>query len=246
MQLHVAGLGHNGFDQEWGVSFPINHNTHNRCVSRRLRPTSKPTGMLVGARALCEALVLGAGCTHVKPQSRMPTILSHPAVPLGLAIALGPANVSGRLLAAGVLASIAPDLDVLGFRLGIAYSHELGHRGFTHSLALALALAMLVAPFAHRLTSRPLPTFLFVFVACASHGLLDMLTTGGHGIALFWPFSEERFFWPVQVIEVSTLNLRRFFGEAGWAVLGSELRWVWLPAAVSAAVGYGVRRHRAA
>jgi len=176
----------------------------------------------------------------------MPTILSHPAVPLGLAIALGPANVSGRLLAAGVFASVIPDLDVLGFRLGIAYSHELGHRGFTHSLAFAIALAVLAATFANRLKSLPLPAFIFVFVACASHGLLDMLTTGGHGIALLWPFSEERYFWPVQVIEVSTLNLRRFFGEAGLTVLGSEFRWVWLPAATFGAIGYAVRRRNAA
>jgi inner membrane protein len=176
----------------------------------------------------------------------MPTIFSHPAVPIGLAIALGSANVSGRLLAAGVVASVLPDLDVLGFRLGIAYSHELGHRGFTHSLAFAMTLAILAMVFANRLKSRPLPAFAFVLVACASHGLLDMLTTGGHGIALFWPFSEERFFWPTQVIEVSTLNLRRFFGAAGLAVLGSELRWVWLPAAVLAAVGYALRRRNAA
>lgn len=176
----------------------------------------------------------------------MPTILSHPAVPLGLAVALGSANVSSRLLAAGVFASVIPDLDVLGFRLGIAYSHELGHRGFTHSLAFAVALAMVAVVFANRLKSRPQHAFAFVFVACASHGLLDMLTTGGHGIALFWPFSEERFFWPVQIIEVSTLNLRRFFGEAGLAVLASELRWVWLPAAGVAALGYAVRRRNAA
>lgn len=176
----------------------------------------------------------------------MPTILSHPAVPLGLALALGSTRVSGRLLAAGVVASVAPDLDVLGFRLGIAYSHELGHRGFTHSLAFAVVLAIMAMVFAHRLKSRPLPAFAFVFVAGASHGLLDMLTTGGHGIALFWPFSEERFFWPIQVIEVSTLNLRRFFGAAGMAVLGSELRWVWLPAAILAAMGCVLRRRDAA
>ena len=176
----------------------------------------------------------------------MPTILSHPAVPLALAIALGPARVSGRLLVAGVVASVLPDLDVLGFRLGIAYSHELGHRGFTHSLVFAVALAMAACLFANRLKSRPALAFAFVFVACASHGMLDMLTTGGHGVALFWPFSDDRYFWPVQVIEVSTLNLRRFFGEAGLTVLASELRWVWLPAAVMAVLGYALRRRSAA
>ena len=174
----------------------------------------------------------------------MPTILSHPAVPLGLAIALGSAQVSGRLLAAGVVASVAPDLDVIGFHLGVAYSHELGHRGFTHSLAFAAALGILASVFAGRFKSRALPAFAFVFIACASHGLLDMLTTGGKGVALFWPFSDARFFWPVQVIDVSTLNLRRFFGGDGLVTLGSELRWVWLPAAVLAVVGVALRRRK--
>ncbi len=38
--------------------------------------------------------------------------------------------ISPRLLIAGMVASIAPDLDVAAFRFGIAYSHEFGHRGF--------------------------------------------------------------------------------------------------------------------
>jgi hypothetical protein len=52
----------------------------------------------------------------------MPTILTHTAVPLALGLGPGQRVVSSRLLLAGILASIAPDLDIAGWRLGIANS----------------------------------------------------------------------------------------------------------------------------
>jgi inner membrane protein len=44
----------------------------------------------------------------------------------------------------GVACSILPDIDVLGFRLGIRYGDFWGHRGFTHSFLFAAILATLV------------------------------------------------------------------------------------------------------
>jgi len=161
----------------------------------------------------------------------MPTIVSHAAVPLALGLGLGRRVISPRLLAVGLVASVLPDLDVIAFRLGIAYSNQLGHRGFSHSLLLAVLLAALAAIFASRLRSAHATAFVFVLVSAASHGLLDMMTTGGLGIAFLWPFSEQRFFFPAQVIRVSPLSIRRFLGPAGVAVFTSELRWIWLPAA---------------
>jgi inner membrane protein len=146
---------------------------------------------------------------------------------------------------AGIVASVLPDADVLTFRLGIPYSHEFGHRGASHSLFFAIILGSIVSLLASRLRASRKVAFLFVSAACASHGLLDMLTNGGHGVAYFWPFSDDRFFFPSQVIEVSTLNLRRFFGQAGASVLQSELRWVWLPALLLGIAGYVVRRRNA-
>lgn len=160
----------------------------------------------------------------------MPTIISHPAVPIALALAAGNGRIGPRLLIAGVVASVLPDLDVLAFRLGIPYAHEFGHRGASHSLAFAFALASVALLAASQLRASRMTAFLFIFAACASHGLLDMLTNGGHGVAYFWPFSSERFFLPTRPIEASTLRLHRFLGPAGLTVLQSELRWVWLPA----------------
>lgn len=70
----------------------------------------------------------------------------------------------------------------------------------------------------------------FVFVCAASHPLLDALTSGGLGVALAWPWSEQRFFAPWRPIRVSPFA-PQFFSARGLATLLSELRWVWLPLA---------------
>src|SRR4051794_20587850 len=111
----------------------------------------------------------------------MPTIFTHIAVPLAIGIGLGTRRISPRLLAAGIAASIAPDLDVLGFRWGVAYADIDGHRGLFHSLAFAFVLGLLAASAAGALRSTAGRAFAFVLACAASHGLLDMLTTGGLG-----------------------------------------------------------------
>lgn len=166
----------------------------------------------------------------------MPTILTHPAVPLALGLALGPKRIPPRLLAAGVVASILPDLDVLAFRLGIPYSNALGHRGISHSLFFALLIALLGTGYARKLNAPPRTVFLFLLVSGASHGLLDMLTDGGLGVALWWPFSDQRYFAPWQPIHASPLSLHRLLTPDGMSVLLSEIEWVWLPALLVAMI----------
>jgi inner membrane protein len=176
----------------------------------------------------------------------MPTVLSHPAVPLALGLALGSNVVPRRLLICGVIASVVPDLDVLAFRVGIGYSHEFGHRGFSHSLFFALVIAIAAAiGLSNYCGVSKKRTFLFVLVAAASHGLLDMLTNGGLGVALFWPVIDDRYFFPVQVIEASPLSLRRLFGAEGVSVGLSELLWVWLPSAIAGLAIFTLRRKNA-
>jgi len=172
----------------------------------------------------------------------MPTILTHTAVPLAIGIGLGSAAVSPRLLLVGVLASIAPDLDVAAFHFGVAYSDIKGHRGWMHSFAFALMLALLASVAAAPLRTTRRRAFAFVLVSAASHGLLDMLTTGGLGAACFWPFSDTRHFLPWQVIKVSPLSLHRLLSPTGRAVMESELHRVWLPAAASCSALWIARR----
>lgn len=145
------------------------------------------------------------------------------------------------LLLLGASCAVAPDLDVIGFRLGVGYGDMLGHRGLSHSLPFAaLCAALLAHLWQTRERARPpalaatapsaLRVWTFLFVAFASHGLLDALTNGGLGVAFFAPLDSERYFFPWQPIQVSPISVRRFFTARGWRVLQSELLVVWLPA----------------
>jgi inner membrane protein len=159
----------------------------------------------------------------------MPTIITHAAVPLAIGLGLGSKIITPRLLLAGVAAAMLPDLDVIGLKLGIAYAEDMGHRGVTHSLFFALIVGMVAYYLASWLKSPPGRAAVFVFIAGLSHGLLDMCTNGGLGIAYLWPFSHERYFLPWRLIEVSPLTLDKVFSARGVQVMYSELRWVWLP-----------------
>ena len=172
----------------------------------------------------------------------MPTVFTHAAIPLVMGIGLGERVISRRLLVAGVVASMIPDLDVLAFRFHIAYADSFGHRGASHSLVFAAWLAVVARLFARPLKSTRSIGAVFVGLSAASHGVLDAFTNGGYGAALWWPFSSARVFAPWQVIEVSPLSLRRVFSARGWEVLQSELMWVWLPAMLLGALLVLVRR----
>lgn len=174
----------------------------------------------------------------------MPTVLTHMAVPLAIGAGLGSKVIPRRLLVAGMLGAMLPDLDVAGFRLGIEYASDFGHRGFSHSLAFAAVVALLCVAAWRYFQVGAGRVFLFLLVSIASHGLLDCLTNGGHGVALLWPFSSHRFFAPVQPIEVSPIGLSRFLSSGGLAVLMSEVIWVWLPCLVLGAATRLGRRPR--
>ena len=146
--------------------------------------------------------------------------------------------------ALGAALAVLPDVDVVGFRMGIAYGDLLGHRGLTHSLLVALA----VGGAAGWMLSRGMPTrdraslAAYLVVAMASHGILDAMTTGGLGVALAAPLDDTRYFFPWRPIEVSPISVTRFFSARGLRVLESELVVVWLPALALAALGWLVRR----
>ena len=159
----------------------------------------------------------------------MASAFTHPLVAGGLYVLMPGRALPGRVLAAGLLLSVAPDMDVVGFALGVPYEHMLGHRGITHSLPFAALLAVLLAPLCATDASLRRRSAVFLFLATGSHGLLDALTNGGLGIALLAPFTATRWFAPWQPIEVSPIGVTAFFGEWGLRVMVSELLWIWLP-----------------
>jgi inner membrane protein len=158
----------------------------------------------------------------------MPTIFSHPAVPLGIAVGLGTQIIPKPLLLAGALVSVLPDLDVVAFAFGVPYEHQFGHRGASHSFVFAAFVALLGACARRILQTSFVRAFFFVFVVTGSHGILDAFTNGGLGVAFFWPWSENRFFSPFRPIKVSPIGISDFLPYAA-GVLLSELLWVWIP-----------------
>jgi inner membrane protein len=170
------------------------------------------------------------------------SVISHPAVPLAVAVALGRERVPLGLAAVACAASVLPDVDALGFAAGIPYGHTFGHRGFTHSLFFALLTALGCSAFASKLGASSAMTFAAVFIGAASHGALDALTTGGMGVAFFSPFSNMRYFFPWQVIRVSPIGVASFLSRRGLLVLSSELRWIWAPAAAVSFIGVLFRK----
>ena len=147
--------------------------------------------------------------------------------------------ISPKLAIAGAVFAVLPDADVVGFKLGVDYADTWGHRGATHSLAFAAICAGALALVWKE--ARSLAAFVFLALSMASHGLLDTLTSGGLGAALWWPWDDARIFAPVTPVRVSPIGLD-FFSPRGLVTILSELQWIWLPSLVIAIVGIGIRR----
>ena len=140
----------------------------------------------------------------------------------------------------GAVLAVVPDLDVAGRAFGISPESLLGHRGISHSIAFAALVALLAALVIKLPWQKSLP---FLFLCALSHGLTDMLTDGGKGIALLWPLSEERMFASFRPIEVSPILLRGFENGKLPLVLVSELIWLIGPAILLALLVRTVAPH---
>jgi inner membrane protein len=170
----------------------------------------------------------------------MPSIMSHAVVPMALGLAVGRTRIPAPVILTGMVLAMLPDADVVGFKFGIAYADQFGHRGASHSL-VAAAFFGTVATMVSKPTRSAL-AFLFLFLSAASHGLLDTLTDGGLGAALLWPFSNARFHAPTTPIQVSPIGIDNFLSARGIEVLASEALWIWLPCTALLLLAIGGRR----
>ena len=166
----------------------------------------------------------------------MPSAFGHAAVALALAPVVLGRGAPRRLLVSGVACAVWPDADVL----------FTAHRGVTHSVfvagLVALALVWIALP-----RGSPFPrgrALAYLFLAAASHGLLDTCTNGGAGVALLAPFDWTRYTAPFRPIEVSPISVGRFFSARGVAVLESELLWLGVPSLLVAVSAHRLRRPR--
>ncbi len=177
----------------------------------------------------------------------MASVFSHAVAAVSLGSAFYRPGLSKRIWVAGAFCSALPDIDVIGFHFGVRYGDFWGHRGFTHSLVFAAATAIVAGMAISKPRVRDIAgcsVVLYLFLATASHGVLDAMTNGGQGVAFFSPFDNQRYFLPWRPIRVSPIGVGRFFGARGLAVLESELVWIWLPAAVFTILVFGLRRVR--
>jgi inner membrane protein len=140
--------------------------------------------------------------------------IGHVAVGMAMARAyLPPGTPTGKLAKKMALfgaISMAPDLDVVAFALGIPYGHPWGHRGATHSIAFSLVCGAVLWLLLKRSALPRARTTLFVTALMISHGLLDSLTDGGLGAELLWPFTTVRYFAPWNPIPVAPIGLYMF------------------------------------
>jgi len=171
----------------------------------------------------------------------MASALSHPAAVLALRPWLAEAVSGPRAALAAAFCSVIPDIDTIGFWMGVPYGAPLGHRGLTHSVAFALALATSVAAIGFPRARHRFGLFAFLFLCAASHGLFDAMTDGGLGVAFWAPFDNTRYFLPWRPIRVSPIGLTGFFGLRGLEILGSEIVAIWIPCLALGALGWAVR-----
>lgn len=120
---------------------------------------------------------------------------THLMVPLAAAVAFANRPIRWKLVIVAAIAAAAPDIDGL-FKhfLHVPEGSIYAHRGASHSLFVALAAGLIAALFHRRLGVRPLTAGAVVAAAMASHGILDMMTDAGQGVAYFWPLSSVRLF----------------------------------------------------
>jgi len=158
--------------------------------------------------------------------------IGHAAIGMAAGRRLAPPGRSQRTFALMFLfslLSLLPDVDVVGFAMGVPYGAPFGHRGATHSLATAALVGFMAAVAASaRSTSDPeapgraLRFGAYVALVIASHGLLDAMTDGGKGVALLWPVTTRRFFFAWRPIPVAPIGAD-FFSISGMRVAAVEL-----------------------
>lgn len=163
----------------------------------------------------------------------MASMFSHAVAAVAVGSAFPPPR-SARFWIYGIVCSAIPDIDVTGFALDVNYEDMLGHRGLTHSILFAAILGAAGASMIRRTQQQPpWPSlWLYLFLATVSHGILDAFTNGGLGVAFFSPFSNTRYFFAFQPIEVSPIGLSSFFSPRGLAVIKNEFLWIWIPSFV--------------
>jgi inner membrane protein len=184
---------------------------------------------------------------RVRPTSRgsaIPSVFTHAVAAAAIGTAFRSPAPPWRFWVLGAACGVLPDLDGIGWFLGVPYDSALGHRGFLHSFAFATIVASALFTLVRGENERygSARAWLFVFLATASHGVLDAFTDGGGGVAFFAPFDNSRYAMPWHPIWVSPVRVSSFFRARSIPILITEFAWVWLPSALFALTAVLLRR----
>lgn len=164
----------------------------------------------------------------------MASIFGHAVSAIALSNIHRKYRASIKFITLAIICAILPDTDVLAFKFNIPYESQWGHRGFTHSIAFSIGMGIITWGLFYR-KNTPLSCIgiiLLFTIITLSHPILDAMTTGGKGVALFWPLNNERIFLPWRPIKVSPIGAARFFSEWGKKVILSELKWIGIPSLI--------------
>lgn len=128
-----------------------------------------------------------------------------------------------RVITLAAICGVVPDLDLIGWPLGVSTFTLFGHRGVTHSIAFAVMLGVAVAGLLPGITRRErVIAGVVLILATVTHSVLDAMTTYSPTGPAFWaPFSNERY-------RFSWMPLT---GAGGFATdFGQEVIYACLPA----------------
>ena len=161
----------------------------------------------------------------------MPSTLSHAAVAIAAGTVFSSRPAPKHFWAVSIACAVIADVDLIPFLCGVPYDHFFGHRGFFHSIFFGLLVSIAATKYVSSV-SKGLPEawvryFTLFFLLCVSHGLLDALSNGSIGVALFSPIDPTRYFFPWQ--PVSMIRTRTFLTTWSLAAIRGELFWVWIP-----------------
>ncbi len=164
----------------------------------------------------------------------MASLFAHAAIPLVTKRAFDwPKGFGRRLAIAATLCAVWPDVDLASLAWEVRPTDLLGHRGLTHSIPIAALVSAVVALVWFRalgIGSRAWRRVLaFLFGAAASHGLLDAMTTGDAGVALFAPFENGRHMLPLELLPSCPVGLDEYLGAWGFLTLANEILYVVVP-----------------
>jgi inner membrane protein len=145
----------------------------------------------------------------------MPMTVTHALVPFVAAVSFGKRPLPWRLVIASMVAATLPDLDAIWKHfLHLGSASIFAHRGASHSLFAALVIGAIASTLHRRFGVQRLTAAVVVAASTASHGLLDMMTDGGEGVAYLWPLTSERFFADWRPLHSTLVHRSHFVGEA--------------------------------